>query len=87
MTAKPTIEFAETRPAVGRSGGAAAASYYVFLVAEKEVAVEVYKSATMTRDDGLPLEKIKVAVQTFLEGEVGRLGMDNLPENLVDCNS
>jgi hypothetical protein len=83
MTAKPRIEFVEILQAYGRDGGPRAASYFVFMVAAKQVAVEVYKSAAMTRDGDLPPEKVKFAAQTFLEREVERLGTENLPENLV----
>jgi hypothetical protein len=81
MAAKPAIEFVEIRQAYASDGGPRAASYYVYLVAGKEVAVEVTKSAVMTRDGDLPEEKTKVAVQTFLESELERVG--HLPENLV----
>lgn len=83
MAAKPKIEFVEIRPASARDGGQRAASYVLFLVAAKEVAVEVYNSALVTHDGILPSEKTKVAAQTFLESEVKRLGVDNLPEKLV----
>jgi hypothetical protein len=83
MTATPRVEFVETHQAIARDGGPRAASYYVFLVGARQVAVEVHKSAAMTRDGDLPPEKTKVAAQTFLENEVSRLGMDHLPENLV----
>ena len=80
MTAKPRIEFVEIRQAYASDGGARAASYYVYLVAGKEVAVEVTKSAVMTRDGDLPEEKTKVAVETFLESELERVG--HLASNL-----
>ena len=83
MAAMPKIEFVEIRPASARDGGQRAASYVLFLVAAKEVAVEVYNSALLTRDGILPSEKTKVAAQAFLESEVKRLGMDDLPGKIV----
>lgn len=86
MTAKPRIEFVETHPAYDLPGSGAprASSFFVFMVAEKQVAVKVHHSAVMTRDGkNLPPEKIKIAVQAFLESEVARLGAENLPDNLV----
>ena len=81
MTARPAIEFVEIRQAYASDGGPQAASYFVFLVAGKEVVVEVTKSAVMTRDGDLPEEKTKVAVETFLESELERVG--HLAENLL----
>ncbi|SRR6266481_2951104 len=81
MTARPAIEFVEIRPAYAEDCGPRAARYFVFVVAGKEVTVEVNKSAVMTREGDLPEEKTKLAVQTFLETELERVG--HLPENLV----
>ena len=81
MTARPAIEFVAIRQPYAEDGGPRAASYFVFLVAGKEVAVEVTKSALMTRDGDLPEEKTKVAALTFLESELERVG--HLAENLV----
>ena len=80
------IEFVEIRPAYDPSGSGTprAASCFLFLVAEREVAVEVHDAAVMTRDGkNLSPEKIKIAVRAFLENEVDRLGTKNLPGNLV----
>jgi hypothetical protein len=83
MTAKPRIEFVETHEAIAPDGGPRAASYFVFMVGTKQVAVEVYLSAIMTRDGkNLPPEKIKAAAQSFLESEVERVG-SNFPDDLV----
>jgi hypothetical protein len=83
MTAKQEIEFLKISQAYAPDGGPRAASYYVFMVGEKEVAVEVDKSAVMTRDGkDLPVEKAKLAVRTFLGNELKRLGVENLPQNL-----
>lgn len=81
------IEFVEIRPAYdpSRSGTPRAASCFLFLVAEKEVAVEVHDTAVMTRDGkNLSPEKTKIAVRAFLENEVDRLGTKNLPGNFLD---
>src|SRR5690242_21944531 len=71
------IEFVEIRPAYDPSGSGTprAASCFLFLVAEKEVAVEVHDAAVMTRDGkNLSPEKTKIAVRAFLENEVDQLG-------------
>jgi hypothetical protein len=83
MTTTPRIEFVEIHQAIAGDGGPRAASYFVFMVGAKQVAVEVYNSAVMTRDGDLPPEKTKLAAHTFLENEVKRIGMHKLPENLV----
>jgi len=83
MTTMPEIEFVEIRQAYDRSGSPRAAGYYVFEFAAKEVAVEVYRSAAMTRNGDLSSEKVKLAARAFLESEVERLGTKNLPKRLV----
>jgi len=83
---KRRIEFVEIRPAYdpSRSGTPRAASYFLFLVAEKEVAVEVHDTAVVTRNGkNLSPEATKIAVRAFLENEWERLGTKKLPGNLV----
>ena len=83
MAPKPQIEFVEIHQAHGPSGGARAASYYVFRVAQKEVAIEVHNSAVMTRDGDLAPDKVKIAAQAFLEQVVQRQATQKLPQILV----
>src|SRR5439155_12151816 len=77
------IDFVESRPAYGPSGGVRAASYYIFQVDGKEVSIEVYCSSVSTPDGNLPPQKVKLAAKAFLEISVERVGLANLPENLL----
>jgi len=80
---EPQIEFVGVSPARGFSGGGRAGSYYIFQVDGKETAVAISRAAQMTLYGILPAEKVRIAAQAFLEGELGRHKIGNLPKSLV----
>jgi hypothetical protein len=80
---KTQIDFVESCRAYGPSGGVRTASYYNFEVDGKQVAVEVPDSAVSTRDGKMPQEKVKLAAKSFLESEIERRGLANLPNGMI----
>lgn len=80
---KPQIDFVESCQAHGASGGARAASCYIFQVDDRRVAVEIPRLAELTRDGVMPQEDVKRAAKSFLEAEIEGRGLTNLPDSVV----
>jgi hypothetical protein len=77
------MDFVESFPATGASGGVRSATCYNFQLDGKQVTVEVDNRATLTRDGIMPAEKVKRAAKSFLETEIERSGLANLPHAAV----
>jgi hypothetical protein len=77
------MDLVDSSPAAGASGGVRSATCYSFQVDGKQATVEVHSRATHSRDGILPAEKVKRAAKSFLEAEIERWGLANLPDSVV----